>query len=104
MAHAPLKAGISGTTARFAGAAQMLGATKNQAVIAMIGHLQAIEAHSFWEIVDGAGLAMKPGKYVPFAPHDEGMQAAGVEFTKNHVHNLGPDDADKKKKAILGEE
>jgi hypothetical protein len=103
-AHAPLKAGISGTTARFAGAAQMLGATKHQAVVAMIGHLQAIEAHSFWEIVDGACLAMQPGKYTPFAPNPEGMETAGAEFVKTHVHNIGPDDAIKKKKVILGEE
>lgn len=101
-ACAPLKAGISGTTARFAGAAQMLGATKGEAVVAMLGHLQAIEAHSFWEIVDGAQLGMTPGTYTPFSAHPEGMEAAGAEFVKNHME-LGPDDAEMKKKAILGQ-
>jgi hypothetical protein len=100
----PLKAGISGTTARFVGTAQMLGGTRNGAVVAMLGHLQAIEAHSFWEIVEGAGLGMKPGKYTPFVPNPGGMTEAAAEFVKDRVQNIGPDDAAKKKTIILGEE
>lgn len=104
-AKAPLKAGISGTTARFVGAANLLGGTKHGAVVAMIGHLQAIEAHSFWEIVDAAGLPMQPGKYTPFAPHPTGMTSAASEFVHTQATDiaLGPGDAADKQKVLLGE-
>lgn len=37
------------------------------------------------------------------SPNPDGMEAAGAEFAQKHLQNLGPDDADKKKKAILGQ-
>jgi hypothetical protein len=104
-AKAPLKAGISGTTARFVGAANLLGGTKHGAVVAMLGHLQAIEAHSFWEIVDAAGIGMVPGKYTPFPPNLDGMTSAATEFVATHATDiaLGPGDAADKQKVLLGE-
>jgi hypothetical protein len=103
-AQAPLKAGISGTTARFTGAAVMLGGDKNGAACAMLGHLQAIEAHSFWEIVQGAGLAMSAGKYTPFPPNDGGMKAAASEFVDaNGWGDLGANDKKDAEKKLLGE-
>lgn len=102
--NAPLKAGISGTTARFVGCAQMLGGSMDGAAVAMIGHLQAIEAHSFWEIVDAAGLGMTAGVYVPFRPNPGGMTRAGAEFAKDHMAGieLGPQDAAEKQQLLLG--
>ena len=48
--------------------------------LAMLGHLQAIEAHSFFEICDAVGLGPAPGKYIPFAPvSDAAMEAAATE-------------------------
>ena len=102
-ALAPLKAGISGTTARFVGAANMLGGDMNGATVAMLGHLQAIEAHSFWEIVDAAGLGMSAGKYVPFAPNNSGMESAAGDFiNQNGYAELGPMDNQRAKQALLG--
>lgn len=103
-AQMPLKAGISGTTARFVGAANLLGGNMNGAVVAMLGHLQAIEAHSFWEIVDAAGLGMSAGKYVPFPPNDGGMRSAATEFiAQNGFGQLGPMDKSNAEKVLLGE-
>ncbi len=104
-AKMPLKAGISGTTARFVGAAGLLGGSRHGAAVAMIGHLQAIEAHSFWEIAEGAGLGMTPGVYTPFVPHPTGMTSAATEFVGHHATDiaLGPTDAADKHKVLLGE-
>lgn len=102
--HAPLKAGISGTTARFLGCATMLGGSTHGAVIAMIGHLQAIEAHSFWEIVDAAGLGMEPGVYVPFKPNPGGMSLAAAEFVRTQSDiELGPGDHAEHQRVLLGQ-
>jgi len=82
----------------------MLGGTTHGAVVAMIGHLQAIEAHSFWEIVDGAGIGMAPGVYVPFAPNPGGMVAAGAEFVRTQSDiELGPGDHAEQQRALLGQ-
>ncbi len=68
-AEMPLKAGISGTTHRFLGLGELLGvADKARMRLAMLGHLQAIEAHSFWEICDATSLGPSAGKYIPFLP------------------------------------
>jgi hypothetical protein len=102
-AKAPLKAGISGTTARFAGAAKLLGGTTNGAVCVMLGHLQKIEAHSFWEIVAGAGLTMAAGHYTPFPPNEAGMESAAEEFVKTERPEVsGTTDKGKAKDELLG--
>jgi len=102
-AQAPMKAGISGTTARFVGAAEMMGGSKYGATVVMLGHLQAIEAHSFWEIVDAAGIGMSAGKYLPFPPNESGMDTAADEFiAQNGYATLGPIDKNDAKKKLLG--
>ena len=78
-AEMPLKAGISGTTHRFLGLGELLGvADKGGMRLAMLGHLQAIEAHSFWEICDAVGMGPPAGKYVPFTPVDDDTMAAAA--------------------------
>jgi hypothetical protein len=70
----PLKAGISGTTQRVCGLGVLLGVSDVSRVrLAMIGHLQNIQAHSFHEVMVAAsgypGCAdYEPGKYVPNSP------------------------------------
>lgn len=80
-AEMPLKAGISGTTHRFLGLGGLLGVgDKGGMRLAMLGHLQAIEAHSFWEICDAAGMGPPAGGYVPFAPvADAAMETVAKE-------------------------
>ena len=80
-AEMPLKAGISGTTHRFLGLGGLLGVgDKGGMRLAMLGHLQAIEAHSFWEICDAAGMGPPAGRYVPFPPvADAAMENAAKE-------------------------
>lgn len=83
----PLKAGISGTTHRFLSLAALLGSPGSDARLAMLGHLQQIEAHSFHEIcVAGAGYPnceYVAGKYVPFSPiTPQQMESAAIETIK----------------------
>lgn len=80
----PLKAGISGTTHRFVSLAQVMGVACSDARLAMLGHLQNIEAHSFHEICVAAagfgGCDYVDGKYVPFTPvSNDDMEAAAIE-------------------------
>ncbi len=104
-AQAPLKAGISGTTARFVGTARLLGGSVDGAVTAMLGHLQKIEAHSFWEIVDAAGIGAGAGKYVPFSPNEAGLRSAADEFVTSETQiQLGTEDKAKALRKLLGEE
>ena len=70
----------------------------------MLGHLQAIEAHSFWEIVEGAGLGMEAGKYTPFAPNPGGMIGAGDQFINEKGYSaFGANDKADAAKVLLGE-
>nr|MBA2321325.1 hypothetical protein [Deltaproteobacteria bacterium] len=80
-ANMPLKAGISGTTHRFLGVGELLGCKDRPGMrLAMLGHLQAIEAHSFWEICNAVGMGPAIGKYVPFEPvSDSAMEQAARE-------------------------
>ena len=71
----PLKAGISGTTQRVCGLGVLLGVADIAPVrLAMIGHLQNINAHSFHEVMVAAngypGCTYTSGKFVPLAPVD----------------------------------
>ena len=86
-ADMPLKAGISGTTHRFMGLGELLGVGDKEGMrLAMLGHLQAIEAHSFWEIVDASLMGNPPrGKYVPFKPvENDDMEKAALETVTNN--------------------
>jgi hypothetical protein len=48
--------------------------------LAALGHLQAIEAHSFHEICDAVGMGPPAGSYVPFDPvSDASMEAAAKQ-------------------------
>ena len=97
----PLKAGISGTTHRFCSTAIVLGLPDCQgACLAMLGHLQNIQAHSFHEIMTVAqGMPgcsdYSPGEYTPFAPvgKDEMVKGAEAFVDKNpSFKGLGPND------------
>lgn len=81
-AEMPLKAGISGTTHRFLGLGTLLGVEDRPGMrLAMLGHLQAIEAHSLHEICDAIGMGPPAGQYLPFAPVEEAsMKAAATEL------------------------
>ncbi len=64
----PQKAGISGTTFRFMEASQLLGGNASQSRLAMIGALEAIDAHTVYEIASAAtgfGMPFDPKK--PYA-------------------------------------
>ena len=104
----PLKAGISGTTHRFLGLGELLGVGDKPGMrLAMLGHLQEIEAHSFWEIVDAAGMGdPQKGKYVPFAPvTDEAMEAAAKQSLTTDLKGQGidgPKDLETQIKRVLG--
>ncbi|MCA9564217.1 MAG: hypothetical protein KC561_12045, partial [Myxococcales bacterium] len=83
----PLKAGISGTTHRFMSLAGVLGVGGSDARLAMLGHLQNIEAHSFHEICVAAmgfpNCEYTPGAYVPFSPiPEQQMITAAMETLK----------------------
>ncbi len=105
-ADMPLKAGISGTTHRFLGLGELLGVANKEGMrLAMLGHLQAIEAHSFWEICDATALGPPIGKYVPFKPVDDGAMAGAAKKTlvKDPAFGgLGPKDQDLQVKRLLG--
>ncbi len=62
-ASMPQKAGISGTTFRFMEASQLLGVNASQSRLAMIGALEAIDAHTVYEIASAAA-----GFGLPFDP------------------------------------
>lgn len=62
-ASMPQKAGISGTTFRFMQASALLGGDVVQSRLAMIGALQAIDAHTFYEIANAAA-----GFGIPYDP------------------------------------
>ncbi len=94
----PLKAGISGTTQRVCGLGVLLGIGDISPIrLAMIGHLQNINAHSFHEVMVAAnqypGCTYQNGKYVPLAPVDldgtvlkplaTAWLATQAEFTKD---------------------
>ena len=67
-ASMPQKAGISGTTFRFMEASALLGGDAAQSRLAMMGALQAIDAHTFYEIANAAagfGLGYNPN--MPYA-------------------------------------
>ena len=66
----PLKAGISGTTLRFLGGAEVLGADPAMARLAAMSQLIGIEAHSFHEIASAAqGFQTPTSSYDPSLPY-----------------------------------
>ena len=78
-ASMPLKAGISGTTARAMGLFDVLGADPAMARLALTAHLTSIEAHSFHEIAsasngyfpDGSGARYNVAQ--PYTPESLGL-------------------------------
>jgi hypothetical protein len=85
----PLKAGISGTTHRVMSLNKAIAGAKPAEVrLALLGHLQEIQAHSFHEIMIAAnghdGCEYQPGNYVPFAPiTPEEMEKVAGDFLKS---------------------
>lgn len=73
-ASMPLKAGISGTTYRFMGIADVLGANPAMARLAAFANLSSIEAHSFHEIASAAnGFAGGYNVANPYTPESTGL-------------------------------
>jgi len=76
----PLKAGISGTTFRFLGGAEVLGADPAMARLAAMSQLIGIEAHSFHEIASAAqGFQSTGSMYdpsMPYTPASTGLSDA----------------------------
>lgn len=73
----PLKAGISGTTFRFMGGAEILGAKPEMARLAAMSQLIGIEAHSFHEIASAAqgfqGNGFRYDPSLPYTPASTGL-------------------------------
>lgn len=73
-ASLPLQAGISGTTYRFMGMADLLGANPQMARLAAVGNLASIDAHSFHEIASAAqGFAGGYDAATPYTPSSTGL-------------------------------
>lgn len=78
----PLKAGISGTTFRFMGGAELLGADPAMARLACLAQLIGIEAHSFHEIASASQGFQKSGSSydpsMPYTPASTGLSEADL--------------------------
>lgn len=87
-ASMPLQAGISGTTYRFMGMADLLGADPQLARLAAVGNLASIDAHSFHEIASAAqGFAGGYDVSMPYTPASTGLDAATLKrlAAQNHL-------------------
>lgn len=95
----PLKSGISGTTMRFMEMAELMSIPPEDARLAMVGHLQPIEAHSIHEINTAAsGFAKKDetgGGKSDISYDAKKANEGGGPYTEDKMKPLKSDQLDK---------